>query len=463
MFLCAPLFAQESVPTLITVASDHAEVKSHIQLGFRDILLGWDEMARLHFRRAVSADKNCLLGWCGLMLTEGATEESRAALERILAGEYTGTPQETALLSTCLRLIGGDRNGAGEEFAERAAQFRNDILSACWAILLLHDGYEEIGGKPLPRQQQALDLSQQLCERRPDDALAAYLRGWVEESAPTPSDSALAAARHAAEQFPEHPSTQLLYGHLLFRNGYLKEAVSYLHRASELAENARQIVPHGTMEQVPSTPYPLALWPLELRAKLYESSLLWLNGQRRESLLIQRALLEEAASIHPEFSSSPGAILLHWEARTLPLRLLMMNPQLPSEKQITAAANAALPKNCSADEPLLYVRDCLRFCLVARQRAAAGKGSEALRCIQSAELQLKKLLAARAGCEGQGGYVLSAWVRAQEACQLALLAARAAAYPDTADVWLHSFEEQIRPASLLMPPVLPMLDKCHTK
>ncbi len=449
--------AQENVPVpkLITVASDNEQTAHLLQSALNDLLMGWDERARLCFYEITKSEPDSVLAWAGQMLTDGATAESRDALERILSADAPATPQESALLSTWLRLVRGDRSGAGEEFAERAATFRNDILSACWAVVLLHGGYDEVSKNPLPDQKKALDIARKLHERHPQYPLVSYLRGWVESDAPAPSAEAFAAAQTAAEALPEHPAAQLLYGHLLFRRGSLEDSLAYIQRAVSTAEKARQNVPCGTMEQGGTGSYPLEMWPLEIRARLYESTVLWLLGRQKESLKNQAQLLKWAESIQPAHETAPGAILLCWEAKTLPLRLLMLSPKVPSNAQVAAASKAALVAKPAKGEPLVEVRDCLRFCLVARQRVAAGKGSEALSCIKAAELSLQRLEGVKSFCEGQGGYVLSAWTRAHEACQMAVLAAKAAAYRNTTDVWSQSLEAAERPATMLMPPVLP--------
>ncbi len=454
LLLSAPLFAETAPPVLITMASENTDAKSQVQHGLRDYLMGWNEMAAVHFRAAVEADDNAALAWCGLMLSEGHSSGSHE-LGNLLSSEVFITPQEDAFISSALRWLGGDRSGAGEEFVGRAEQYRNDTLSTCFAIMLLHDRYEEIGDRPRAEQGRALELAQQLYGRQPQNPLVAYLRGWVEETAPQPSDEALSAAQHSTQMLPEHPAPRLLYGHLLYRKGRLREAISELHLASELAEKARRNVPCGTNKQAETASYPLEKSTLELRAKLYESTLLWLDGQNRASLLLQSQLLQGAARIDKKFHMESGAILLKWEGRTLPLRLLMLQPKLPSEAQIAAATKAAMPELAEKGEPLLEVRDCLRFCLVARVRAAAGKGAQAQRCIQSAEACFRRLAESRQKCAEQGAYTLSAWTRAHEACQLALLAAKAAAYPDTSDIWLNSLKHAKRTSSMLMPPVLP--------
>ncbi len=444
-------------PVLLTVVGENVQAKEELQLGLRDMILGWDEIARLHFLNAVHADADCALAWCGLLVTDSQSDKAGAKqeLERILSDDYAGTPAELDLLSSWLRLLNGDSGGAGEEFSERAERFRNDVLSHAWAVILLHGRYDDLSGKALPRQQRALELAERLYAHKPQDAVAAFMRAWVEEAAPAPSDTALAAARFAAQSMPEHPAAQLLLGHLLYRKGELKEAQEVLHQASQLCETMRKNVPCGTDESRELTGYPLELCPLEVRVKLYESTLLWLDGQQKASVLIQKKLLNEAENLEPDLVQAPGAVLLHWEARTLPLRLLMLQPKHPNDAQISAAVKAATPAQTDKNDPLLELRDCLRFCLVARQRAAAGKGAEAVRCVKAAEAALGRLLAAQELCAQKGAYVYSAWTRSCEACQLALLAAKAAAYPDTSDIWLQSFDEAQKPASMLMPPVLP--------
>ncbi len=456
--LSSALRAEEATvtpqPVLLTMATENEDVKAAVLRGMEDTLMGWDERARIHFREALKHEPRNMLAWGGLLLTEGATGETRDALDSILLEDVPATPQEMSLLTTWLRLAQGEHYGAGEEFAERASRYRNDILSACWAIVLLHDAYDELNGQPLPHQRKALEIAEQLRAKHPQHPLVAYLRGWVEESAPVPSETALAAAAFAAEAMPEHPAPQQLCGHLYFRTGQLEKAAESFHKASALAGQGRIIVPHGTKKTADSSVDTGLLSPLEIRAKLYESTVLWLLGKKRESLVLQAELLKNAQEITMDEASTPTGILLLYEARTLPLRLLMLHPQLPTEAQVMAATSATkVPLVLSKGDPLLDYPYCIRYCLVARQRAAEGKTMQAMRCIQYAQECLTRL--EKALEEEQGALLKSALTRACEACGTALLAARAATFEDSSDIWLDSMEKNQRRPSLLMPPVLP--------
>ncbi len=441
-------------PLLLTMATENEDVKKVVLLGIEDTIMGWDERARIHFREALKHEPENMLAWGGLLLTEGATGETRDALDRILLEDAPATPQEISLLTTWLRLAQGEHHGAGEEFAERAARYRNDDLSACWAIVLLHDAYDELSDQPLPHQKKALALAEQLYEKHPQHPLVAYLRGWVEESAPIPSETALAAAVYAATAMPEHPSPHQLCGHLYFKTGKLEAAAESFHQAAERAGQGRKNVPCGTNQTEPNAASSSLPWPLEIRTKLYQSTVLWLLGKKRESLLIQSELVKNAKAVTRETAETPSGILLLYEARTLPLRLLMLSHQLPSEAQLKAAENAAAlaPELASCGIAQDY-SNAIRFSLVARQRAAKGKLVQAARCIQSAEKcleRLKKALEAE-----QGAMLQSALTRACEASETAILAAKAAAYENSSDIWLDSLEKSQRRPSLLMPPVLP--------
>ncbi len=436
-------------PTLLIMATPSEEVAAQVNAGMLDVLMGWDESARLHFHEAVAADESCLLGWLGLMMVEGNTPELRERLAVLLSSDVAITPQETALAETLLRLVRGERIGAGEEFAARAERYRRDWLSACWAALLLHDGYDD-AGNPLEGQRHALELMERVLAAYADNALCNYMRALLEETAPSPSEAALSAARRAVELLPGHPAPRLLLGHLSYRLGDWEGAAVALQEAVILAEHRRNNVPHGTISSEKKSCL-LEYWPLEIRARLYLATVSAKLGKAGE----YKAIL---ASLKPDSSAGQGgsAALLHWEARTLPLRLLMLRTALPIGTEVAEAVRwsesfSLLPKDGSVRD----YHDCLRFCVAARQLAATGKQQQALRCVKAAEDAFARLKEVPKGVESLSPEELSVSTRAREGCRAAILAAKVAVYPDTADIWLQCLEEAQRPAGYLLPPVLP--------
>ncbi len=352
------------------------------------------------------------------------------------------------MLATLLRVLRGEQRGAGEEFASRAEQHRRDWLSGCWAALLLHDGYDAVG-QPLAGQKRALELARSLYISHSDKSLVCYIRALVEETAPQVTNEALDAARKAADMLPGHPAPQLLLAHLLYRRGEGEWAIPPLQLAVQFAEQAHRNVPHGTFKAS------LISSPLEVRARLYLATLLARQGRAGESKAALETLRPDPTADVVAFSAEPAWPLLHWEARTLPLRLLMLRPELPTNVEVTEAVKFSEKFSPLAKDDLVRsYHDCLRFCVVARQRAAEGKLQQANRCIKAAEDSLAKLQKAM-GDPSASPLLVTCRARAVEACTMALLAAKAAAYIDTADIWLKSLEDAERPAGYLMPPVLP--------
>ncbi len=431
------------------MASATEECCEHVFHGLQDILLGWDESAHARFLAAQAADPDCALAQLGALLTATGLPDAaqREALEASISHELAMTPAEAALVSTGLVLLSGERETAAQEFRKRVETWRADVLSACWAVLLLHDGYDETG-KPLPNQAIALEMIQQLWLKHraghPCSAIVCYLRALMEETAPVVSEEALQSAQQAAYLLPTHPSPRLLWGHLLFRSGRVKESIPHFSKAVELAVAMR--VAQG--DDAKNPPYD---WPLEMRARLYESTALWVDGQAKAARKTRRTM--NAWPLCVDNPAAPGNILLRWEANTLPLRVLVLSPKVPYDGEIDAAVKAATPKPSLKDDAVLHLRDCLRFCLVARQRAHASKWADALRCIEAAEKSYKKLEESRTHAE-QGG-ALSSWMRACEACEVAINAAKAVSYPSSAEIWRQNCARAQRAASLLMPPAVP--------
>ncbi len=438
-------------PRLVGLATPTEECAEHIFHGLQDILLGWDESAYCRFCAAVDADPGCALAHLGKLLTSSTTPSAAEidTLRKLIRDDLAMTPAESALVSTGLILLAGDRNSAAREFRQRIVKWRADTLSACWAVLLLHDGYEE-SGNPRTGQKHAMELIQQLWLKHrcnhPCSAIVCYLRALVEETAPTVSEEALQSAQYAAQLLPHHPSPQLLYGHLLLRSGRVHDSIEHFRKAAELAAKLR--VAQGSAPDEP--PY---VWPLEMRAHLYEATALWMDGQFDAALAARRRM--NAWPLSQEQLMTQGGSLIRWEANTLPLRILVLRPELPTQSEINAAVKAATPNPPLENDAVLHVRDCLRFALVAKLRAKAGRDSEASRCIQAAEKSCALLREAEESARRAGA--LSSWLRACEACDIAINAAKAAAYDSTSEIWEQNLRRAARPTSLLMPPVIPQV------
>lgn len=424
----------------LALASDSEEARRQTSAGMVDLLMGWEESARLHFGQALKADKACHLAYCGLLLTESDFEARQQAIGSFtenLASSTRATPAESFYMAAFLKLLSHGQREAAQEFCARADRFRNDIFSACWGILLLHCldfGYAPDGSAER-WQKEALSRAASLFASHPGNALVCFIRAYIEESSPAPSAEALDAARKSVELLPEHPAPQLLLGHLLYRSGNAHEALPHLAKAAQYARRAA-IPPSDAA--------------LEMTALLYESTAFWADRQDKEALRTRRAM--NALPLDQGRLLAAGAVLQRWEASTLPLRVLVGRESLPTSGEIAAAANAVA---AGPSDALVHVRDCLQATLYARRKAAAGDVQGSLRSLRLAEESAKRLEAAREGMCAQSPRLFTPWLRAMEACRIALYAARAETYPSTAALWKRSAQEAVQPISLLLPPVIP--------
>lgn len=429
----------------LALASDNEEACQQTSAGMLDLLLGWGESARLHFGQALKADSSCFLAYCGLLLAETDSSARQQAVGKFMedlasSREVRATPAESFYMSAFLKLLSHDHLGAAQDFCTRADRFRGDIFSACWGILLLHCldfGYAPDGAIE-HWQEQALSRASALFAVHPENAMVCFIRAYIEESAPAPSTEALNAARKSVELLPGHPAPEHLLGHLLYRSGNAHEALPHFRKAAQYAHRA-EIPPSDAT--------------LEMTALLYESTALWADRQDREALRTRRAM--NAMALDRDRLLAPGAILQRWEASTLPLRVLVRRENLPTPGELAAAAKAVAIDSSATDDPLLHVRDCLQATLHARLKTAAHDVQGSLRSLKLAEEAIKRLEAAQTRMLGQSPLLLTPWLRAREACQIALYAARAETYPSTADLWKRNENEAVQPISLLLPPTVP--------
>lgn len=430
----------------IPLASSSEEACQQTSAGMLDLLWGWEESSRLHFEKALQADASCLLAYCGLLLTEDEPAVRQEALQefRNQMDNHQGklTPAESFYLAAFLKLLSGDKKGAADEFCKRADRYRADMFSACWGILLLHCldyGYTPDKGNIETYQKQAMERAIALYASHPDEPLVCFVRAYIEEAAPAISPEAMEAARCIAARVPGHPAPQLLLGHLLYRSGQVCEAIPFFTQAAANAHRETIEPSHAA---------------LEMTARLYESIALWSDGQDKEALRTRRAM--NAQTLDREHIKAPAVILQRWEAATLPLRVLVCRPDLPTLGEIKAASKAATVEPPLTDDAVLYVRDCLRSTLHARLKAAAGDTNGSLLSLQLAEQALQAFEATHENIYAQSTRLITPWLRAHEACQIALCTARAELYTSTAELWKQNARDAVQPVSLLLPPVMPV-------
>lgn len=446
----------ESAPALpcpalsLPLATSNPAVKHETELGFTNLLLGWEEQACYHFARAIEeAEKHgqpCLMSYCGMMLAapeNAAKDANRIALLEAL-NHSDATPIELFYINTFLKLLEGDIAGAAIDFEARAAKYKRDSFSRYWAIMLFHcaDVGYDILGRPEQYQARALQLAEEQYRTSPQDFLTCYLRAYIEEAAPEVSEQALESASRAAEMMPEHPMPSLLYGHLLYRSKQIEKAIEPLKKANHL------VVLNDTTRDGHR---------LRMICSLYLATALWTNRDDKDALQQEQVLLKLPHDI--ESQSASEMVLLRWEAHTFPLRKSLLNKEVLGVKELRTLLKTLPPLEETQDkEALRHYRECLKAALYARARMSNNDKKHALQSLKLAKDELAAFEESMDSIFRLGPEYYTPWYRAKEVCQIAVLIAGAEVYPDPDEFWKTVINSTIRPSTMLLPPSVPMRD-----
>lgn len=434
---------KQAIPTTgnplvrLAVIAQNPEVSRQLNLGFQCCLLQYQEKARHHFKQALTADSSCLMAHVGmLMVHPSGTAPYKEHLNAIneLVEQVPLTPVEEWYLSTFLQYVAGDVSGAALTFKERASIYKRDVMAACWDLILNHYTAEQ-GGDLISRANQ-------LIAQYPDNALAYFCRALLDEYSTNPSEEALQAAQKAVSLLPGTPTAELLYAHLLRRSRHFKEALEHYQAARMSAHDDL-----GSIPEADAATY--------VTASLAEACACWQTGDKLNALKRCLALSKKAQT--QDDGAGEGSILMHWEARTLPLRLLVLQPSAPSGPAINAAAKAC---NAPADSVLQHAQDCLVAALRTRTLADSDRISLATGTLSKAEFHYAQLLKHVEDTKQEGGIQLTCAKRAQYACLGAIYRARIALYKDSESIWKPHLDELLAiPEARFLPPVLPQFNE----
>lgn len=398
-------------------------------LGVEYLMIGENASAERAFQQSLRAGSTSPLTYIGLFLSTENKEQRDRALQGMNAHleKAPMSPPEAFLVQALLALANQDYHAAISEFHQHAEQYRRDILSACWEIILTH--YLERD------QNEALIIAraQALYERFRDHALVCYTRALTEEflDGQHISEEAIAAARCAAQARPDSPIIARLYGHLLYHRGDYLEAAKVFQALREQGDPCSYEA---------------------LVAGIYEATALRSAGEHRASRRLRRAMAESVALGRAKAPLSDRAhALWYWEGCSLPLRVLITSHEPYDQSDIQAAEKCMVPDR---DNPLpaTFYRDCLSQLAGARYQMRRGRRGEAGVMLQRASQTLQQLESCRQRLSSTDEIYFR---RACEACRIALNLVRAEVFTSTSELWKGEALRVRHPEARLLPPLIP--------
>ncbi|MGN0869224.1 MAG: hypothetical protein ACI4O9_06845, partial [Akkermansia sp.] len=387
-----------------------------------ELVLGDTESAQDHFQAVLREYPEQPLALSGLLISNAA--ESREKLAKLTASlnenqAASMTPQEAFYLKQLLTIACGDLSGASDAFAEHAKRFRRDQLAAAWSVILCH--YAQRNATQTLRRYEELRCC---CG---DSKLLSYARALAEEHEEKISDDALRAAANAADIDPQ---AQLLRGHLLYRQKQYSEAETLFRQVAD------KTAPEQLKHQI---------------AQSYRVMTLWSADRVDEAQELLKSLCQD---LPVQDITKPADIYRRWEIQLMPLRLLLCNPNAPSESEIRTAKSQAGTGSAFANaQARLSYRNALSALAIARHFHAQGRAGQATEWLNHADESMSFF---RQQCPEHPTPLLAGCLRRALLCfEEARALVRAELFRDTKELWEEQAKELQRPTERCLPPLFP--------
>lgn len=375
----------------ILVSSENEKAEAHVKQGFALLHAQWDLEAYRHFAAALKNDDQCLLAYCGVVLSMLNPEHEwkgyrNVALNRMVTlcehkqmfgkkGEpgaamiYTFPNNERGFAIAIAQLMTeGYAKGAGS-IVKLADMFPDDIQFALMAPFLNRGSYD-VFGHPNIAQESAVKEVRGIMDENPENPLTInfYIMMLIEApyNAVDQKTHVLPYARKIVEiSGGELPPWHMLHGYAAWRSGELTEAKSAFQKAITLYEK----------------------WKKETKANLSEcdglmraySFLAVINHELKDQSGVDRILARMELAKHTRKSSGSYA-MYEWNQQLLRSKMLFAKGATGDRNAVDKAIKA-LPKIKSTDKNLNHLNKVIKGYQaygLALQNFQRGKINESL-------------------------------------------------------------------------------------
>ena len=338
------MLPQTGEPKLL-VFSTSLEAQEHVRQGFALIYASWDFEAYRHFSRAVKADPQCLMAYCGIVLSLTSPqhefhEQRAAAYNRMLSlaefkadGEFYFPENERMYAVAIAELIANGVDNSLRVLRQLVNDYPNDLQAKLLEIYFSRGGYNALGN-PRVRQTQAIDRLKQLVENNPEDQMALNFLIMIQAEAPFGAvdfkNDLLPLALRLSEISEGKVATwQALLGFIALRSGDAALAEKSYREAIVLFQKWQAANELGIADNEGL-----------VRAQLFLTSVLHAQGKTKEAVKLLTNVLKVKVESGREDSS--GALTLKWYGQLMPFRMHL-------EQGDPLLAKKSLPKPSSTN------------------------------------------------------------------------------------------------------------------
>ncbi len=238
---------------------------------------------------------------------------------------------------------------------------------------------------------------------------------------------------------PQSSSAHHLLGHFLFSDGDYRGASAAFKKSEDLCIDWEKSEKYPAPSTMPTSVPPFTAPGFQI----------FFAGRYKEADRIASAVA--SVPLDKEYPLAPGTLLQIWEARNLPVRLMLANPDLPRQEYVLKASPAPLPKGFPdlSNGMMAMLTQYLGAKYSSQQGGAAAVSARVDKLSGIIRLLMDGAATARQQMS------LSYWVRCLQLGNAYAMEIRAMMFPESANIWLSNAIRDQRFASLLLPPVLP--------
>ena len=330
-----PAMLPQTGASQLVVFSSSVEAQEHVRQGFALVHASWDFEAYRHFATAVQADSQCLMAYCGIVLSlvspQHEFREQRAkAYNRMLTlaefkvdGEFYYPENERMYVVAIAELIANGLGNSLRVFKQLARNYPNDLQAQLLATYLSCGGYNVLGN-PRVSQRQAIERFKELVEQNPEDPMVLNFLIIAQAEAPFGAvdfkNELLPLVSKLTEMSETKVATwQALLGFIAWRSGEAALAEKSYREAIALFQQWQEANELGIADN-----------PGLVRAQLFLATVLHAQGKTKEAAELVASILKEKVESGREFSA--GALTLKWCGQLMPFKMYLEQGKVLSAK-----------------------------------------------------------------------------------------------------------------------------------
>ena len=314
----------------IAIASPSKKARNSVKQGFALVHAQWDFEAYRHFCVALQDDPDCLMAYCGVVLSLARPHNEylsyrRAAVDRILdlleaekaevdAGRAGRFPElEKDFAAAVVTLVSTSPRAAGAMFHKMSQDYPHFIQAHLLALFLSRGGYDMMGD-PLPGQVLAVRRARSFLLEFSDNPMV--IGFWLSLNVSSPltaldfEKELLPYARRLVEIDPKMPSWQYVLGCYQWRVGDYASAEKSFGKSADLYAHWMKEESVGVNDCEGF-----------IKAKGYQANAFYQSGHFDEAMKAAKEI--RAVKLDPKRPQSAGNAMLLWCAYNLPARLYL--------------------------------------------------------------------------------------------------------------------------------------------